>query len=86
MNATDTAAQNSSKLRLKGAGALFNSSETRAVTASARTHGFKAQVPLKDLAPGRYVVRVEASSKLGKHTAYREVPIEVATTIAKNTM
>ncbi len=70
----------------EGGAAVFNSSETRAVTAAARTHGFKAQVPLKDLAPGRYVVRVEASSKLGKHTAYREVPIEVATTITKNTM
>ena len=64
-----------------GGPAVFNSSETRTVTTSARTHGYKAQVPLKDLAPGRYVVRVEAASKLGKHTAHREVPIEVTASL-----
>jgi VWFA-related protein len=69
-----------------GGPAVFNSTETRTVTTSARTHGYKAQVPLKDVAPGRYVVRVEAASKLGKHSAHREVPIEVATKLTKNTM
>ena len=46
----------------------------------------EVQVPLKDLAPGRYVVRVEAASKLGKHTTYREVPIEVRAAAPRPTM
>ena len=60
-----------------GGAAVFNGTETRTVTTAARTHGYRVQVPLKDLAPGRYVVRVEAASKLGKNSTYREVPIEV---------
>ena len=69
----------------EGGAAVFNSREPRTVTPSARTHGYKVQASLKDLSPGHYVVRVEAVSKLGKHTAYREVPIEVRDTAPRPT-
>jgi VWFA-related protein len=62
--------------------AVFNSRESRSVPASPklRTLGFKIEVPLKDLAPGAYVLRVEAESLLDKHTSFREVPFEVRET------
>jgi VWFA-related protein len=62
-----------------GGAAVFSSTETRSMAASGsvRTHGYKAEVPLKDLAPGGYVVRVEAVSRVGGHAAHREVPITV---------
>ena len=62
---------------VEGGAAVFKSSEARTVTPAARTHGYKVQAPLKDLAPGWYIVRVEAASKSGTPTAAREVPIEV---------
>lgn len=62
-----------------GGAPMFSSTETRPMAASAavRTHGYKAEIPLKDLAPGDYVVRVEAVSRAGGHVAHREVPFTV---------
>ena len=63
-----------------GSADLFTSTETRsmAATASPRTYGYKVQIPLKDLAPGEYVLRVEAASHVGGHRAERELPFTVA--------
>lgn len=63
-----------------GGADLFTSSETRsmAATASPRTYGYKVQIPLTDLAPGEYVLRVEAASRVGGHRAARELPFTVA--------
>lgn len=65
---------------LTGGADLFTSTETRsmAATASLRTYGYKVQIPLKDLAPGDYVLRVEAASRVGGHRAKRELPFTVA--------
>lgn len=62
-----------------GGADLFTSTETRsmAATASPRTHGYKVQIPLKDLAPGEYVLRVEAASRVGGHRAERALPFAV---------
>ena len=41
-------------------------------------YGYKARVPLRDLAPGSYVITVEARSRLGRDTmASRQVQIKV---------
>ncbi len=61
----------------EGGAAVFTSTDARTVTTAARTHGYRVQAPLKDVAPGRYIVRVEAASRSGTPTASREVPIEV---------
>ncbi len=59
---------------------VFNSRESRHAEASAkpRTFGYKTEIPLRDLAAGTYVLRVEATSRLDKHLAsFKEVPFEV---------
>jgi VWFA-related protein len=58
---------------------VFTATETRAMEASPtiRVHGYKAEIPAKDLAPGDYVLRLEASSRAGKHVAVREVPFTI---------
>jgi hypothetical protein len=43
----------------------------------ARAQGFRTEFPLQDLAPGAYVLRVEATSSAGGNSAQREVPFEV---------
>ena len=40
-----------------------------------RTHGFRTPIPLADLTPGTYILRVDASA--GTHTVTREIPFEV---------
>jgi len=40
-----------------------------------RTHGFRTPIPVGELDPGSYVLRIEASA--GKETAVREIPFEV---------
>jgi hypothetical protein len=41
-------------------------------------YGYQARIPLKDLAPGRYVLKVEAHSRLGSTPSVsREVQITV---------
>jgi VWFA-related protein len=58
---------------------VFKAQESRVLggAAGARALGFKAQVPLSDLAPGKYVLRLEATSRLDERTVGREVPFEV---------
>jgi len=59
--------------------AVFTSRDSRTIDAGggARTAGYKADVPLKDLAEGDYVLRVEATSRAGGATASREIPFTV---------
>ncbi len=47
-------------------------------SATPRTHGFTASIPLKDLPPGMYVLRVEAKASGAGQSAVREVPFEVS--------
>jgi VWFA-related protein len=56
---------------------VFSTREQRAVEASARGqgHGFRTDVPLNELSPGRYVMRAEAT--VDDRTARREVLFEV---------
>jgi hypothetical protein len=56
---------------------VFETRDRRDVEAgrNTRMHGFTTPVPLKDLQPGMYVLKVEATA--AKQTAVREVPFEV---------
>jgi VWFA-related protein len=58
---------------------VFQAQDRRAIDASARslTHGFTTQVPLKNLSPGTYILRVAAQSSAGGDAAERSVPFEV---------
>ena len=58
---------------------VFESTDRREVPASRtlQTHGFRSELPLRDLAPGRYVLRVEAASTMGEHRAQRELLFEI---------
>jgi VWFA-related protein len=59
---------------------VFNSRESRDVAAitKMRTLGYKAEIPLRDMPAGAYVLRVEASSRVeSPMTAVKEVPFEV---------
>lgn len=58
---------------------VFTATETLTMAASAttRTHGYLAEIPLNGIAPGDYVLRLEASSRAGNHTAAREIPFTV---------
>lgn len=58
---------------------VFSTRDERTIEGSAkpRTHGYKVEIPLTDLGPGMYVLRVEATSRASKQTTYREVPFEV---------
>ena len=60
---------------------VFTAIDTRSMEASptVRVHGYKVEIPANDLAPGDYVLRVEASSRAGKQAAVREVPFTVRT-------
>ena len=66
---------------------VFTSTDTLQMAASAgvRTHGYKIQVPMNELAPGDYVLRLEASSRAGNHKAVREVPFKVRPALARTT-
>lgn len=57
----------------------FESGDRLVVQASNRpqTFGFTTQLPLKDLSPGPYVLRVEARSTTGDQSAHRDVLFEV---------
>lgn len=46
-------------------------------SAGMSTHGVKALIPLKGIAPGAYVLRVVATSAAGSQTARRAVPFDV---------
>jgi VWFA-related protein len=58
---------------------VVTTTDTRSMEASAttRTHGYRAELRANDLAPGDYVLRVEAASRIGGYTAAREVPFSV---------
>lgn len=62
-----------------GGAAVFTSNEARTVPASGslRTVGYKADIPLKDVPAGDYVLRVDAKSRAGGFAASREVPFSV---------
>jgi hypothetical protein len=64
----------------RGGAAVFTSSDTRKIEASGgtRTLGYTADIPLRDLPPGEYILRLNAKSRAGDHTATREVPFAVA--------
>jgi hypothetical protein len=58
---------------------VFQAQDRRAIDAGARpiTQGFSAQLPLKSLSPGRYLLRVGAQSSVGGYSTERIVPFEV---------
>jgi hypothetical protein len=58
---------------------VFQAQDSRAIDASARalTHGFSTEVPLKNLSPGTYILRVAAQSSVAGYAAERAVPFEV---------
>jgi len=57
---------------------VFTTTDTRRSEASAttRSHAYKTEIPMKDLAPGDYVLRMDVSTRAGNH-AIREVPFSV---------
>jgi VWFA-related protein len=56
---------------------LVEARDTRVVQRRGQGHGFTTDYPLRDLRPGMYVLRVQATSTQGNHTAQREVLFEV---------
>jgi VWFA-related protein len=58
---------------------VFTASDVLKLEASGamRTRGYKAEIPASQLAPGEYVLRMEATSTDGKHSASREVPLSI---------
>jgi len=58
---------------------VFQAQDRRELGASGRplTHVFSTQLPLKNLSPGRYLLRVAAQSSVGSHSSERVVPFEV---------
>lgn len=66
---------------------LLTSRDSRTLGASAglQTLSFKNEIPLRDLPPGQYVLRVEAVSRMDDRTAVREVPFEVRDSLRSNT-
>jgi VWFA-related protein len=58
---------------------VAQSRDNRVVQAGARgqAQGFTTSLPLRDLKPGMYVLRVEAASTVGGHSASRDVLFEV---------
>jgi VWFA-related protein len=63
-------------------GPRFSAQDTRTIEAGAgvRTQEYRADVPLRDLAPGRYILRVEATSRVDERTVARQVLFEVRDT------
>jgi len=51
--------------------------DNRVVQRRGQGHGFTTDYPLRDLKPGLYVLRVEASATMGGHVAQRDVLFEV---------
>jgi hypothetical protein len=69
-------------LKAEGGQSVFQTAEERdssELQGAAGGYGFSARIPLKDVAPGLYVLRVEAQSRLGdRPSAARETVIRVA--------
>jgi VWFA-related protein len=66
---------------------LFTMRDERTIHAGTtpRSEGYKGEIPLKDLTPGMYVLRVEATTRAGNQFAFREVPFEVKVTAPRAT-
>ena len=58
---------------------VFKSTDRRVVqpARTAQGQGFRAELPLRDLNPGKYVLQVEVESTLDGHWAQRELLFEV---------
>ena len=58
---------------------VFQFQDRQAIDAAARpvTHGFTSQIPLKNLRPGSFLLRVAARASVGDYAAERIVPFEV---------
>ena len=58
---------------------LAQSRDSRMVEAGAgrQAHGFTTSFPLRDLSPGMYVLRVDASTTVGGHSARHDILFEV---------
>jgi hypothetical protein len=58
---------------------VFQCEDRHALDSSPRsiTHGFSAQIPLKNLSAGNYILHVGAQSSVGGHATERMVPFEV---------
>lgn len=58
---------------------LVQAQDTRTIEAGAgrQAQGFTTSLPLGDLNPGNYVLRVDASTAIGGHTVRRDVLFEV---------
>jgi hypothetical protein len=58
---------------------LAQARDNRAVGADSKglAQGFTTSLPLRDFTPGAYVLRVDASSTVGSHSARRDVLFEV---------
>jgi VWFA-related protein len=56
---------------------IVQARDNRIVQRRGQGQGFTTDYPLRDLTPGFYVLRVEATSTVGSHTAKREVLFEV---------
>jgi hypothetical protein len=69
-------------LKAEGGQTVFQTKETRdssELEGSAGGYGFTARVPLKDVAPGLYVLRVDARSTLGRDAGVsREIVFRVS--------
>jgi VWFA-related protein len=56
---------------------VFRAQDRRTGIAGARAEGFTTDIPLKDLAPGTYILRVDATSAAGGYGEHRSIPFEV---------
>ena len=56
---------------------VFRAQDRRTGIAGARSQGFTTEIPLKDLAPGTYVLRLDATSAAGGYGDHRSVPFDV---------
>jgi VWFA-related protein len=66
---------------------VFTMRDERTIQAGTtpRSEAYKGEIRLKDLTPGIYVLRVEATTRAGNQFAFREVPFEVKVTAPRAT-
>jgi VWFA-related protein len=56
---------------------VFRAQDRRTGISGARSQGFTTDIPLKDFAPGTYVLRLDATSAAGGYGEHRSIPFEV---------
>jgi VWFA-related protein len=56
---------------------VYGATDSRTVNVVAATHGYRAEIPLRDLTPGSYVLRLEARPRGSDKVAVREIPFEL---------